>query len=45
MEKVILYSDLNNFYASVEYLYQPELKPVIVGGSVEHHIGTIWYFR
>ncbi|MDF2988849.1 MAG: nucleotidyltransferase/DNA polymerase involved in repair [Eubacterium sp.] len=43
MEKVILHSDLNNFYASVECLYQPELKnkPVAVGGSVEHRHGII----
>jgi len=43
MEKVILHSDLNNFYASVECLYQPELrdKPVVVGGSVEHRHGII----
>ncbi len=43
MERVILHSDLNNFYASVECLYQPELrdKPVAVGGSVEHRHGII----
>ncbi len=43
MERVILHSDLNNFYASVECLYQPELKnkPVVVGGSVEHRHGII----
>ncbi len=43
MERVILHSDLNNFYASVECLHQPELrnKPVVVGGSVEHRHGII----
>lgn len=43
MERVILHSDLNNFYASVECLYHPELreKPVAVGGSVEHRHGII----
>ncbi len=43
MERVILHSDLNNFYASVECLYQPELrdKAVAVGGSVEHRHGII----
>ncbi len=43
MERVILHSDLNNFYASVECLHQPELqgKPVAVGGSVERRHGII----
>lgn len=43
MERVILHSDLNNFYASVECLYRPELrdKPIVVGGSVEHRHGII----
>lgn len=43
MEKVILHSDLNNFYASVECLYRPEIRdrPVVVGGSVEHRHGII----
>lgn len=43
MERVILHSDLNNFYASVECLYNPEIrnKPVCVGGSVEKRHGII----
>lgn len=43
MERVILHSDLNNFYASVECLYNPKLrdKPVAVGGDVEARHGII----
>lgn len=40
MDRVILHCDLNNFYASVECLYNPEIreKPVAVGGSeLERH--------
>ncbi len=35
MERIILHADLNNFYASVECLYQPALrgKPVAVTGD------------
>ncbi len=35
MERVILHSDMNNCYASIELLYRPELrgKPVAVGGD------------
>ena len=42
-DRVILHCDLNNFYASVECLYRPELKhlPVAVGGSVEKRHGII----
>ena len=37
MERVILHSDLNNFYASVACLYDPALrgKPVAVAGDAE----------
>lgn len=43
MDRVILHSDLNNFYASVECLYNPELrdKPVAVGGDAEVRHGII----
>lgn len=43
MERVILHSDLNNFYASVECLYNPNIrnKPVVVGGDVEARHGII----
>lgn len=43
MERVILHSDLNNFYASVECLHRPELrdKPVAVGGDIEKRHGII----
>ncbi|NLV15591.1 MAG: DNA polymerase IV [Syntrophomonadaceae bacterium] len=43
MERVILHSDLNNFYASVECLYRPELrnKPVAVGGDPERRHGIV----
>lgn len=43
MSRTILHIDLNNFYASVECLYRPELreKPVAVGGDVEARHGII----
>ena len=43
MERVILHSDLNNFFASVECLSHPELigKPVAVAGDVEARHGII----
>ena len=43
MERIILHSDLNNFYASVECLYDPSIreKPVAVGGSTELRHGII----
>lgn len=42
-ERIILHSDLNNFYASVECLEHPELSevPVIVAGSVEDRHGVV----
>ena len=38
MDRVILHSDCNSFYATVECLYRPEIrdKPVAVGGEPEH---------
>lgn len=43
MDRSILHVDFNNFYASVECLYHPELrgKPVAVGGSEEQRRGII----
>ena len=43
MERVILHSDLNNFYASVECLFRPDLKdmPVAVIGDPERRHGII----
>ncbi len=43
MERVILHSDMNNFYASVECLYNPKIrnKPVAVGGDVEARHGIV----
>ena len=37
MTRCILHVDLNNFYASVECLYRPELagRPVAVSGDIE----------
>lgn len=43
MERIILHSDCNNFYASVECLRHPEIreKPVAVGGDIEQRHGII----
>ncbi len=43
MDRVILHSDLNNFYASVECLHSPEIrnKPVAVGGDPELRHGIV----
>jgi len=43
MEKVILHCDLNNFYASVECLYNPEIRglPVAVCGSQDLRHGIV----
>lgn len=43
MERVILHSDLNNFYAAVECLYRPELRdrPLVVGGDEEARHGIV----
>ena len=42
-ERVILHSDLNNFYASVECLYHPEYrgKPIAVLGDPEARHGVV----
>ena len=43
MEKVVLHSDANCFYASVEMLYHPEYagKPLAVGGDPEARDGSV----
>ncbi len=43
VEKVILHSDLNSFYASVECLYRPEIRdrPVAVCGSQSTRHGIV----
>ena len=43
MDRVVLHSDLNNFYASVECFYRTELrdKPVAVGGDPEMRHGIV----
>ena len=42
-QRVILHSDMNNFYASVECLHRPEIrnKPVVVGGHEELRHGIV----
>ncbi len=43
MDRVILHCDLNSFYASVEELYNPELRghPIAVGGDQDERHGII----
>ena len=43
MERVILHSDLNACYASIECMLNPELrgKPVAVAGCVEDRHGIV----
>lgn len=43
MERTVLHIDMNNFYASVECLYDPSLRdvPMAVGGSPESRHGIV----
>lgn len=43
MQRTIIHSDMNNFYASVEILYDPSLKgkPVVVVGDAELRHGIV----
>ena len=43
MERVILHADMNNFYASVECMKNPDLKqyPIAVCGDVEERHGIV----
>ena len=43
MDRVILHSDMNNCYASIELLHRPELrgKPLAVGGDPEARHGIV----
>ncbi|MBE6759131.1 MAG: DNA polymerase IV [Ruminococcaceae bacterium] len=43
MDRIILHSDCNSFYASVELLHRPELRgrAVVVGGDVEERHGIV----
>lgn len=43
MERIVIHSDLNNFYASVERILNPELsgKPLAVCGSKEERKGIV----
>ena len=43
MDRIVLHSDANCFYASVEMLYHPEFdgKPLAVGGDPEARHGIV----
>ena len=43
MDRIILHSDLNNFYASVECMYDPSIRnvPVAVAGDEEARHGIV----
>ena len=43
MDRVILHSDINNCFASIELLYRPELRgrPVAVCGEAEERHGIV----
>ena len=43
MDRVILHSDMNNCYASIELLHHPELRgrPLAVGGDPEARHGIV----
>ncbi len=43
MQRVILHSDMNNFYASVECVHRPDIRgyPVVVGGDEQLRHGIV----
>ena len=44
-DRLILHSDLNNFYASVECALNPELRDVPLAVAGNPNAGTAWCWR